>query len=560
MGAQFFINVIPNGISADIAATTSLSGDNTEFIYDSVTSSEFEYDHHYEFDNITVVQSGSTLDAIANNPLDPQSDDFTIIDPFGLVVGENVDDNNFSLAEFAVGQGSGEIQGLNNNDKLVGDVGGSNLMTQTQNYNVVFVLDVSGSMSSVSVTGETRLDLMVRSVNELMESFNEFEGGDVNVHITAFNSGEATNGSFTVTDDTQFQDALALMNSLTHGGATNYEAGLQGAINWLENGSAIENATTTTYFLSDGKANHAISDTDGNSMHVSATDAMQEIVGADGTNEIATLQNLSDEVIGVGINIVDDITNIELIDSDGNALNVPADKLVATMQETNPMFKYASVGDDVIYGNNGDDIIFGDSLNTDTLIQTHGLALNNGDGWEAFIAMESGRSILQPIWTRGSTMNYIDINHQELAQESLNADGSGRIGGNDILFGGSGNDIIYGQEGNDLITGGGGQDILYGGSGADIFNFDSLDEQGDIIKDFSIGDNDVIDLRDIVTSYDPPENDIQDFVSLVEVDGNTQIRLNITGNNSDTSYEIVTLEDIQGLNVDTLINDSNLII
>ena len=64
---------------------------------------------------------------------------------------------------------------LYNGDKLIGDYGGSSLQDQVQNYNVVFVMDISGSMSAASVTGENRLELMVRSVNELLTSFASFD-------------------------------------------------------------------------------------------------------------------------------------------------------------------------------------------------------------------------------------------------------------------------------------------------------------------------------------------------------------------------------------------------
>ena len=310
------------------------------------------------------------------------------------------------------------------------------------------------------------------------------------------------------------------MNGLNYGGSTNYEAGLQGAIDWFEGGGAIENATTTTYFLSDGMPNRAIDDSTGNEISLTAADAMQEILGADGSNDVQILQSYSDDVIGVGINITnEDIVNIELIDSDGQALNVPADKLVATMQETNPMFKFASVGDDVINGNDGNDIIFGDALNTDILSQTHGLLTGPGDGWEAFVQLELGQSIIQTNWNRGHSTSYIQNNAIQLAAESLNADGTGRLGGNDILNGGQGQDTIFGQEGDDFITGGDGIDYLYGGSGADTFNFDQLSERGDFIKDYNASEGDIIDLSDLLSDYDIGPGNINDFLSLIETSG-----------------------------------------
>ncbi len=57
--------------------------------------------------------------------------------------------------------------------------------------------------------------------------------------------------------------------------------------------------------------------------------------------------------------------------------------------------------------------------------------------------------------------------------------------GNDTLSGGDGRDTLTGSEGGDKITGGKGADILAGGRGDDIFVYNSRDEGGDTISDFS---------------------------------------------------------------------------
>jgi len=486
--------------------------------------------------------------------------DFIIIDPPGLIVGNNIDDVLGSTQSWAVGNNRGAISGGNSIDRLVGDFGGATMENQTQNYNVVFILDVSGSMQELSITGESRLDLMVRSVNELLESFSTFSGGAIQVHISAFSTNSSVNGSFNVTDADGYSDAIALMNTLSHGGYTNYEAGLQSAINWLQSDKPIQNATTTTYFLSDGFPNFAL-DNNGNAVNTNRTSlsAMNHILGADGSNEVALIQSLSDEVIGVGISIGSSISNIEVIDSDGNALNVPADQLSAVMQETNPITKLASVGDDTINGNDSGDIIFGDALNTDILAQIHGLNTQSGDGWAVFAQLEAGQSAIQSLWNRGNTMTYISNNALELAQEVVTAQGLKRIGGNDTLNGGNGNDLIFGQEGNDRITGGNGFDTLYGGSGADIFIYKALSDGGDIIKDFSVHEGDKLDFSALIENYDPAQDDINDFIHLSQNNGNTIVSINVSGNPSQTGISILTLEGVTNITVDDLMANESII-
>lgn len=572
MGTQFYLNTSSDELYGDLLSSDSLDREEDNYVFADLISSE------QNFENIESLQSSSFLsspvnqtseaDILENNKLLLQMDQefdsavkasFTVIDPPYFIVGHNMDDVEGSTETYAVGDGSGAITGGNSNDTLVGDFGGSTLEGQTQNYNVVFVLDVSGSMRATSVTGESRMELMVRSVNELMADFAAFQGGEIKVHITAFDKQLDSSGTFTVTDDTGFQDALDFMNGLREGGYTNYESGLQNAVDWLQSGDAIENATTTTYFLSDGFPNYAIDDATGNYIYTGS--AMDHVLGVDGTDEVGQLQSLSDEVIGVGISVGDSISNIHLIDSDGDALNVPADQLVAMMQETNPMTKLASVGDDVINGNEGNDIIFGDALHTDELAATHGLTTDTGDGWEVFELLEAGQSAINPNWSRTDTLNYIANNAAQLSGETVTDEGVTRIGGNDILNGGDGNDLIFGQEGDDLIIGSNGNDILYGGSGADTFLYEALQDRVDTIKDFDTQEGDILDFSQLLTVYDPLQHSIDDFVFLFEQNGNTRVFVDISGSDPITGFaEVAVLEGVTGLNTADLVNNGSLVV
>jgi serralysin len=118
-------------------------------------------------------------------------------------------------------------------------------------------------------------------------------------------------------------------------------------------------------------------------------------------------------------------------------------------------------------------------------------------------ALETGRSDL-------SDHNYI------IGGNGANALGGGAgddtlmgLGGNDTLRGGTGNDSLAGGGGNDsldggsgrdIIDGGAGRDVLIGGIGGDRFLFHAVSDTGkgaqaDVIRDFSHGAGDRIDLR-----------------------------------------------------------------
>jgi Ca2+-binding RTX toxin-like protein len=53
------------------------------------------------------------------------------------------------------------------------------------------------------------------------------------------------------------------------------------------------------------------------------------------------------------------------------------------------------------------------------------------------------------------------------------------------LIGGNGNDTLQGMDGNDTLIGGAGRDALAGGLGDDVFDYASIADGGDIIRDFS---------------------------------------------------------------------------
>jgi hypothetical protein len=73
-----------------------------------------------------------------------------------LIVGKNINDVDGSTTSYHVGIGTGTITGNAASDILVGDVGGSNLVNQNKDYNIVLILDVSGSMADNNKIGLLR--------------------------------------------------------------------------------------------------------------------------------------------------------------------------------------------------------------------------------------------------------------------------------------------------------------------------------------------------------------------------------------------------------------------
>ena len=521
--------------------TTSFLLNNVEATYETQTDISDVFDY-----TITDADGDTSTAQLVLDGVDPM-----------LVVGRNVNDVDPSTTPYEVGDGAGTISGAATADVLIGDVGGATIETQTQDYNIVMILDVSGSMGSAS-NSNSQLSLMVDAVSNLLTEFGNYQNGAVKVHLAPFNKYAKSAGTFTVTDAQGLNDAIHFLNDLNGSGWTNYESGLQSGIDWLQSGDALAGATTISYFLSDGEPNHYLNDND-DAINGGEAMSMAEILGTtDGTDEVQMLQDLSDQVIGIGINIGSKITNIDLIDSSGSALNVidPQD-LNAQLVATNPLNKLNAVGDDMLVGGDGDDIIFGDTVFTDDLATVHGLGIEAGSGWEVFARLEAGESSIQPNWSRADTMEYIRNNAEALATESLDSNGDGRLGGNDTLIGGAGDDVLYGQEGDDTLLGNLGNDLLSGGSGADIFVL-TKDGGVDSILDFDQSAGDILDIQDILQGYDPLADNLSDFVQLTEQGGNTLVQVDTSG--TGTAFETVAvLDGVTGLNIDDLSSGGNLI-
>ncbi len=477
-----------------------------------------------------------------------------------LIVGENVNDITGSTTDHRTGGGEGKIVGGIASDILVGDVGGSRIENQAKDYNIVLILDVSGSMGDPN-NSSSRLYKLMDATENLLNDLGAYNNGDIKVHIVPFSTDAFAGGTFTVTDAAGLAAAVNFVNAMPHDGWTNYEAGLQSGIKWLQGATSndpIAGAETISYFISDGEPNRYLNNSGGVVDNDDATIAMNQINGTgDSTNEIATLKGLSDEVIGVGIEISGTtLARLSLIDRDGMAINVTnASQLDAALAATNPLNKLADVGGDVIDGGWGNDLMFGDALNTDVLAAAKGLGTAKGAGWAVFEQLEATAG-----WDRDDTTAYIKNHAEELAMESVNSKGETRQGGNDTLTGGAGNDTIFGQEGNDLITGGLGADTLYGGSDADRFFFNAIAEAGDTIKDFDAAEGDVLDLSGLLASTSATQATIDDFVFAKLSGGNTIIAVDLNGSgNVANATNLVTLQGVTGLNINDLAGDGNLI-
>jgi Ca2+-binding RTX toxin-like protein len=147
------------------------------------------------------------------------------------------------------------------------------------------------------------------------------------------------------------------------------------------------------------------------------------------------------------------------------------------------------------------------------------------------------------------------------------------VGGNDYIHGGAGDDIVKGGSGDDLVHGGIGDDTIYGqdgldtllgGADADTFVFEAATAYNnvDVIKDYKTSENDKIDLSDLLSSYNPISDAIEDFVRMTDNSGNTTLEIDRDGAGSTYSWQqIATIENVTGLtNEASMVTNGNLIV
>ena len=144
--------------------------------------------------------------------------------------------------------------------------------------------------------------------------------------------------------------------------------------------------------------------------------------------------------------------------------------------------------------------------------------------------------------------------------------------GNDDVHGGDGDDLISGEDGNDLLHGGAGNDILYGGDGLDtlfggagddtfVFENTSAFNNVDVIKDFNVSD-DIIDISDLLGSYNSLTDLIADFVEMTTSGSDTIIKIDRDGTGGTYSLtQIATIQGVTGLTDEAaLVTNGNLIV
>lgn len=210
-------------------------------------------------------------------------------------------------------------------------------------------------------------------------------------------------------------------------------------------------------------------------------------------------------------------------------------------------------GNDVLHGDGGTDYLTGGDGN-DLLDGGSGADyMNGGDGNDSYVVDDVGDVVDD--WYGNNAIQSSVSYTLPYGVVSLTLTGSGNInatggGENDLLVGNSGNNSLNGNAGNDTLDGGAGADTLTGDYGADKFVFKAASAYGavDTITDFTTGQNDKLDLRDLLTSYDPGTDVITNWVRISDSGSDSTVEVDRDGAGSTYGWtQIATLTGVTGL-------------
>lgn len=441
------------------------------------------------------------------------------------------------------GAGNDIIDGGAGNDTLDGGAG-----VDTASYaGATAAVKVSLAVTTAQATGGAGSDTLIGIENLTGSAFNDTLTGDAGANTILGGAGDdAINGG--LGDDRL--DGGAGVDTLTYAGvaaAVAVSLSLTTAQNTggagVDTISAFENLTGSSYndtLTGNAGANRIDGGAGNDTINGGAGDDI--LIGGAGTDTLsyagasaAITMNLSlttaQNTGGAGIDTVSTFENI--IGSNHN------DILTGT-SGANTID--GGSGNDIINGGAGNDTLIG-GAGTDTLTyETAGSAVNVSLALTT--AQNTGGGGTDTISTF-ENLNGSGYNDTLRGSSGVNTIRGGN--GNDTLYGDAGNDILYGDAGNDTLFGDAGNDTLYGGAGADTFKF-TVGGGNDTIKDFRLAEGDKLDIKALLSGYDPLTKLITDYVQITTSGANSIVKIDANGLTGGTVWtQIAVIEGVTGL-------------
>ncbi|PKA70071.1 surface adhesion protein [Pseudomonas baetica] len=488
--------------------------------------------------------------------------------------------------------GDDTVIGTDGNDIIVADIGGLTVVPGT-NYNIAFMVDSSGSMSTSSLNAAK--DSLTSVFNTLKQSLGGSNSGTVNIFLVDFDAQVKQSVSVNLNDPNALTKLKAVLDSMTSGGGTNYEDVFKTTANFFQSAEAVANtgAKNLTYFITDGQPTYyqtgestnpylygnktldsLITTTNytlGTAVSLYPDSTHQIDISAngsvtvwsksggnwsylnfgtlhaqgDGTYELSSLAGSGSSTdwyttanSSSSFSLLSNLSNVEAIGlNSGVSLNdlKPYDSDKTPQTNIDPKDLANSIIGHTEATMPGSDTVSGGDGNDilfGDLVSFNGIAGEGYQAMQAFVAKETGVDV-----SKVTTSNV----HQYVTEHYQAFDVSGTHDGNDTLLGGAGNDILFGSGGNDLLDGGKGNDILLGGTGNDTL----IGGQGnDILIGGSGADTFVWKSgdtgTDVIKDFNASQGDRIDLRDLLQGE---------TGSTIDNFLKISTVDGVSSLQV-----------
>ncbi len=422
----------------------------------------------------------------------------TVIEPTDDTVTRTVD---LSIKDSDGDTNVGQIQLVITDDTPTALPVDVSMDARSVDTNLMFILDVSGSMADGSgVGGMSRLTLAKQSIADLISQYEAL--GDVKVMIVTFNSSAQALSTSWVDADS----AKMLLTQLSAGGNTDYDAALLTAMNAFGGGGKIGDGQNISYFLSDGKPTDSMDwpSIPGNSSNLGISTAeegkWEEWLNANDVKSYAFgmgtglsqshLQPIAYDGISGAEYPATVVTNLSQLSSllTATVLQVPltgnitgsesgilgADGgYIQSITHNGTTYTYDQIAGTVSVS--GTDASTFDS-------STHILTITTANDAVVAIDLDTGEysytapSVVESSYTDNFGYSVVDMDGDvsgSTAAITVNTD-TGTVGVNyfgtdsvNIYTGSSSDDFIYGADGNDTLSGGSGNDYIVGGEGND---------------------------------------------------------------------------------------------
>ncbi|MEZ0223643.1 MAG: beta strand repeat-containing protein [Alphaproteobacteria bacterium] len=421
---------------------------------------------------------------------------------------------------------------------------------------------LTGNIGSNSLNGGTGADTMIGGKGN--DIYIVDNAGDLAQEATGANEGIDTVKSSVdysldaVIPERKYIEKLTLTGTALVGTGNDIANVLTGNTldNTLDGGAGadtmIGGAGNDLYYVDD--ASDVVTETSGFDIVIS------EASFTLGNNiENLTLVDAGGDINGIGNTLANVITgNIGDNSLDGGAQN---DILIGNDGDD---ILNGGLGIDIMTGGIGDDTFFVDSL-SDQIIENSGggthdavgaaVSYTLGSELEDLVLLDvippGGTTVLALNGTGNAAANIIEGNSAKNTIDGLD--------GGDVLFGGGGDDTLIGGVGDDTLYGEAGVDVMFGNADADIFVFESgtAFTAIDTVKDFNTGQNDVLDLGDILdaTTYDYTNpGTITDYVKITTSGGSSLLFIDMDGTETTSTFvQIGVLFGVTGLTDEALL-------